>query len=254
MKFSLSHLAVGVAVLGLVAPSAALATDKSTYCRSQAGYPADATLASGTVAQLITYGDCQVNFRTIDLNAALARIAQMQRLSDATKQSLTNSVNATLADLASIKGSIDSNAGSTGTSTVYAQVRTIFTAVRVYQLQLPLVWTVAAADRELTTAGLLAQVQAELQAELDANGAGQTTALQVYLDDMSAKLADLNAQAQNAENGVVNLQPDHGDASVRAANKAALAAALTALQSGRNDLKAARQDAAAVDQALNGGK
>jgi hypothetical protein len=247
--------ATAAAALAFLAPALASATDKSDYCRSQAGYASGVTLAKGTAAQMISYGDCQIGFRDTDLNAALTRVGEMQRVSDATRQSLTSSINATLASLATIKSALDSNSGTSATSTVYAQVRTIFTSVRVYQLRLPVTWSVAAADRELTTAALLAQVQAELQAALDsAPSIGQTTPLQVYLNDMSAKLADANAQATSAENGVVNLAPDNGDATVRANNKAALATALTQVEAGRTDLKAARQDAQIVAQALDNGQ
>jgi hypothetical protein len=248
MKLTLSALALGTAALALLAPAAAFATDKSAYCRAQAGYASDMKLAQGTAAQMIAYGDCQIGFRDTDLGAALARIGQMQRVSDSTKQSLTSSINATLATLATIKSAFDSNSGAAATSSVYAQVRSLFTSVRVYQLQLPLAWTVAGADREMTIAGLLGQVESELQAEL--SGEANASLLQTYLDDMSAKLADAAAQARNAENGVVGLEPDNGDATVAANNKAALAAALAALGAGRADLKAARQDAQNVLQAL----
>ena len=68
------------------------------------------------------------------------------------------------------------------------------------------------------------------------------TALAAASADMTAKMADANAQAQAAQNGVSSLLPDQGNATVIASNKAALIAARADIKTSTTDLKAARAD------------
>ena len=123
--------------------------------------------------------------------------------------------------------------------------------MRVYALVLPHVWITAAADRETTIVGLLTPIEASLGNRVNAlpDGAVKTNDLQL-LGDMNSKLNDARSQATTAENAVVNLAPDNGNATIAASNKAAITGALVNVATGQNDLQGARGDAATVQQTL----
>lgn len=67
---------------------------------------------------------------------------------------------------------------------------------------------------------------------------------------MTAKMNDATSQAQIAQNGVISLVPDQGNATVAASNKAALVSARANIKTVAADLKAARQDIATIVSGL----
>ena len=135
-----------------------------------------------------------------------------------------------------------------------ADLKTIAPDYRTYLLTLPRTAVVAAADRALTIASEMDTIGAKLQARITAaqNAGANVSSAQSAYADYQAKVADAKVQAQAALDLVLNLQPDQGNATVRASNTAALKSARTKLQAATADLKAARKDMQAITQVVKG--
>ena len=215
-------------------------TDQDNVCSS--------TLLKGkhatTAAQYIALGNCAIQNRVTDLNAALTRVQGLDKASATTKTNLVQSIQTTLSSLATIKAKLDADTDVTVAQTDY---RSIFTSVRVYALVLPRVWIVASGDRIATIVGELNQVSATLTAKNNALPEGTLkTANANYLADMNAKVADASSKAATASLNVFALVPDNGDATVRASNKATLKASQALIKAAQQDLKVAVQDEQSV--------
>ena len=120
----------------------------------------DASGTKTTVQGIITRGNCRIKSRLTDLDAAIERVAQMDKVSSSTKDTLTTNLNNGEDALNTIKTKLDAD---TDLATAKADYRTIFNSVRVYGLLLPQTWTVAGADRAQGIASDLAVVSQELQ-------------------------------------------------------------------------------------------
>lgn len=229
---------IGGAAAGalLILPLAALATRGDT-CAAQAGI-AGGDKAS-TTAQFQALGACQISYRNADLNAAVQRVGQMQKVATTTKDSLTQTLNASLASLGALHAKLN---GDTDAATAKGDYRAIFISNRIYALVLPRTWVIATSDRVQAITAQLQDVNAKLAA-LNANASTSVQVLNAVLfADLNIKLADAPTQATNAMNAVLPLVPDQGVQSVKDSNKAAITGAEAMEKVAKADLVAAIAD------------
>lgn len=193
-------------------------------------------------------GDTEIDRRVGALNELSTRIGNMQRISDAFKQSLNSAVGAELSTLSALKTKIE---GDTDSATLKSDVQSITDSYRIFALVLPQVRIVAAADRIATIFTMMGTLGSKLQARIQAaeQAGADVTALNAALGDMSTKLNDAQTQAQAAISVSAPLQPDNGDKTVMASNTAALKEARTDISTAQKDLVAARKD---VDTIVKG--
>ena len=193
-------------------------------------------------------GDSEIDRRITALNDLNTRVSQMQRVSDAFKQSLNSTVAAEITALSNLKAKVDAD---TDSATLKADLQSITDGYRVYALVLPQGRIAAAADRVATIANMMGTLGSKLQARVQTAGSAgaDVTALNAALVDMSTKLNDSQTQAQAAITVSATLQPDGGDKTKMASNTAALKEARTDITNATKDLQAARKD---VDTIVKG--
>jgi hypothetical protein len=185
--------------------------------------------------------DQEITRRIAALNALQTRVSQMQEVSASFKASLAATVQNEITSLTNLQAKIDAD---TDLATLKTDVMSITADYRVFMLVLPESRIAAAADRVVTLSSMFSSLGTKLQARIQtAAGAGaDVTALNAALADISAKIADVQNQAQTAVTSTVSLQPDQGDKTVEASNTAALKAARADIQAAQKDLVAARAD------------
>lgn len=192
-----------------------------------------------------------VDARITLLQKLEGRISAMKRLSSDEKTSLSAEVNAQISALADLKAKIGSD---TSTSTLIADLKSIRPDYRTYLLVLPRTAIIAASDRVMTIVDQMTIVGTKLETRITAAkaaGADVSAAESAYTD-YQAKVADAKVQAQAANDLVLNLKVDSGDATVQAANTAAIKSARTKLQAAQADLVAARKDMTTIISAVKG--
>lgn len=196
-----------------------------------------------------TKADAQINARVKALTALSTRINEMQRVSTNQKASLTATLQAAISEMNALKAKIDAD---TDGATLKADIQSITKSYRIYLLVLPQGRITAAADRIITTVGLMNDLSAKLQTRITtAQTAGQdVTAMNASLVDMNAKTADATVQANAAITLIANLQPDNGDQTVFQSNQAALKDARAKIKLATQDLQTARKDAGTIVKAL----
>lgn len=196
-----------------------------------------------------TKADAQIDARVKALTELQTRIGQMKRVSADGKASLNASIQSTMTEMATLKTKIDAD---TDNATLKTDMQSISKSYRVYLLVMPQGRIIAAADRVVTTAGLMTELSAKLQTRITtAQTSGQNIiALTASLADMNAKTADANIQAQAAISAVANLKADNGDKTVYESNQTALKDARAKIKTAMTDLKTARQDAGSIVKVL----
>lgn len=236
---STAHKFAAAAVAALLVPAAAFAQG--------VGATVQTTVQTNLETKAISRADQEIDRRVGALNAQVARLNQMQRLSADAKRSLIAGTQAQIDALTALKAQIDA---STSTASLKAEVQSITKSYRIFALIMPQNAIVAAADRAVTIVGLLNTLGSKLAARV-ASSTGDTSAAQAALADLSAKINDANTQAQAAVTAVASLQADNGDKTIQASNASALKSARGDIQAAQADLVAARKDVAAVLQALH---
>lgn len=193
--------------------------------------------------------DAQIDARVKALTALSTRINEMRRVTTSQKASLTATLQAAITEMNALKAKIDAD---TDTATLKADIQSITKSYRIYLLVLPQGRITAAADRIMTTVGLMNDLSAKLQTRItEAQTAGQdVAAMNASLTDMNAKTADANVQANAAISLIANLNPDNGDQAVFQSNQAALKDARAKIKLATQDLQTARKDAGAIAKAL----
>lgn len=194
-------------------------------------------------------GDKEIDRRIGALNDLDARVGEMQRVSDAFKQSLNATIGAEISNLTALKAKIDAD---TDSATLKADMKSITDGYRIFALVLPQGRIAAAADRIATIVNMMGTLGTKLQTRVQAAGAAgnDTTAASALLVDMSTKLSDAQTQAQAAITVSATLQPDGGDKTKMAANLAALKQARADIVAAQKDLADARKDAGQLVAAL----
>lgn len=197
--------------------------------------------------------DEEITRRINALNTLNTRIGDMQRITGTEKTSLQASVQGQITLMNTLETQIASDTAAESTSSLKADIQSITVSYRIFLLIIPQGAIEAASDRILDVAGLLTTASGQLQARISSAEASGTdvTAAEASLADMNAKIADANTQATAANSEVESLVPDNGNQTQLQANTAALKDARTKIQTGQQDLVAARQDALAILKDLN---
>ncbi len=191
----------------------------------------------------------EIKKREDDLNALLARINAMTKVSAGEKAAIATSIQNTISMLEALKAKI---ALDTDPATIKADMQSIANSTRVYLLVAPQARILAAADRVGTVADMITAMNAKLQTRittLSATGADMS-AITAAQSDITTKLADAKTQAAAAVSAVAGLVPDAGDQAKLQANQAALKTARAALVVAEKDLKDAQKDVKTIISAL----
>jgi hypothetical protein len=224
------------------APLAALAKGNNAAC--------DSTGDKTTLQGIIVRGDCRITQRESDIADAVARVAQMKKVSDTVKGQLTTTLNNTKTTLDGIKAKLDAD---TDIDTAKTDYRSIFTTVRVYQLVLPQTWLVAASDRSMTITAKLQTLHDDLQAKVSTTATSSSASAQALLDHMQSMINDANAKVamvMDTSTGVLTLTPDNGDKTKQASNKSAIQGFRADIQTVKSDIDSAVGDAKSVRNLL----
>lgn len=197
------------------------------------------------IEKLIERGESAIEKRIESLRKLKERLANARLVSAEVLASINASLDAEIAKLEALKADI---ASGTATSTLKADIKSIKKDFRIFMLVEPKAHIAASASRINAVVTQMNQLVVKLEARItEAKNAGtDVSAAETALADMKAKLADAKVQADAAVAGTANLQPDGGDATVRASNLAALKAAREKLVLAHKDLAAARADAAKI--------
>ena len=193
----------------------------------------------------MTKGDADIDARITSLNNLNTRIQAMKNVSASEKSNISADVQTNINGLTTLKAKI---AADTDEATLSTDTKSIFGTFRIYALVVPQGYMLSASDRIATIGSMLTAINAKFTTRITAEqSAGHdVTALLSAQSDMTAQIADAEAKAQLASNGVASLTPDQGNKTVAASNKAALLAARANLKTSTADLKAARADAKTI--------
>ncbi len=183
--------------------------------------------------------DREIDRRVGALNELIKRLGTLKHLSSDILASLTAKVQTEITALTDLKTKIDVETDNTILKT---EVQSIVTSYRVYLVFLPQIRILAAADSIQQAADRLAALAAKLATRVTPD----QSELQTALSDMNNMVSDAKAQAQKAEQTVINLTPEGYPA-----NKADLQSAHTMIKTAINDLKVARADAETIVKVLS---
>lgn len=189
-------------------------------------------------------GDASIEARLEKLSKLEERIANLTRLPDEQKASLTNVINAQIVSLMALKARL--------ASTTDDDQRSLAKSNRVAALVMPQVAITAASNRALTIVAQMEALAPKLETRIASSSALgiEVAAAEAAHADMLAKIADAKVQAQAAANATVNLEADNGDQAVFKANQQALKDARAKLKAAEADLRAARKDIMTIFQVL----
>ena len=246
-----NYFTAALTALALLAatPVLALEIGANVGARAQVG---SSTVQAAVDAHITTAkdrADQEIDRRVAKLNDLTTQVQAMIKVSDAEKANLAGAIQAQINDLTTLKTKIDAD---TDTATLKTDVQSITKGYRIYVLVMPQAMIEVAADKLQTTASLFTDFSAKLQTRIaEGQAAGKdTSSATSQLNDMNAKVADVNVQMSAAVSHVSGLQPDNGDKTVQASNTAALQKARADLKVAQADLVAARKDAHAIVQVI----
>ncbi len=203
------------------------------------------------IANIQGRSDTEISNRVNALNQLLSRVESMKNISSSDEASLSSSIQTEIANLTSLKGSIDAD---TSTSTIKTDFQSITESYRVYALVLPQSSIIAAADRALDLINDFNALSTKLQgyiATAQSNGTNVSSASSA-MADITAKIADAGTQANAAISLVSGLQPDQGATSTLKANTAALKSAQADIKTATTDITAARKDVTTIVNIIKG--
>lgn len=195
--------------------------------------------------------DTEITQRIDSLNQILSRINAMVNISASDKTSLSSSLQTEIADLTSLKNSIDTD---TSTTSLKTDFQSITKSYRVYMLVLPQASITAAADRVLDLVSDFNTLSAKLQGYIttaQSNGVDVSSAVSA-MTDITAKVTDAGTQANAAISEITGLQPDQGATTTIQANTATLKDAQSKIKAATADLTAARKDVTTIVSVIKG--
>ncbi len=205
------------------------------------------------LANLKTRGTAEIDRRLANLNAALTKLtAGAKQTNDGLvatpKTAFTKQIQDEITALTALKTKLAADADL---ATARVDVQSIVTDYRVYVLMLPKARMTASADRFAVVEAKLAALDATLQTKVNAQKAAghDVTAMQASLDDLKAKTADATSKTSTLAAQLLAIQPTDYNA-----NHAVLVTYRAALATAQTDVKAARDDAKSVIDALAAAK
>lgn len=192
-----------------------------------------------------------IDMRIKSLQELSTRLGTMKLLPAETLATIQASIAAEIQTLVDLKAKIGSDTAST---TLKADAKSITQEHRVFLLVEPKARIASAASRVNAVVTQFQALAVKLQARitLAAAAGADVTASTATLADFNAKIADAKVNADAALAETVNLQADNGNATVLAANTAALKDAKAKLEVAQKDLAAARADAAKIYGVVKG--
>lgn len=193
------------------------------------------------LSDIITKANADVAARLASLNDLNTKVQAMKNVSASEKANISSEVQTNITGLTALQTKIDAD---TDITVARADAASVFTSFRIYALVIPQGYIEVGADRVNTISSLMTALAVKLQTRIttDQNAGDNVAALQTALADIGTQTTAANAQASIAQDGVVNLTPDQGNATVAASNKAALVAARANIKTATSNLKTARQD------------
>jgi DNA repair exonuclease SbcCD ATPase subunit len=193
----------------------------------------------------------EITARVDSLNKLSTRIQSVKKLSASQIASFQTTIQAAIADMASLQAKIQSD---TSTTSLMADLKSIAPDYRIYILVEPQISILSAADRVNVIVGTLQTLETKIQARLSSTTmtVKNIGSLQADLTDMNAKLTDATTQSAAASAEVTVLVPDNGDKTVMASNTAALKDARSKIQVATKDIQAAYKDAQAAVKGVRG--
>lgn len=209
---------------------------------------ADST-AETKIDRMKDKADQEIDRRIKSLNAFQERFQSAKKVSEATKSSLSATIQNQIQTLTQLQIKIENG---TEIEAVRGDVQSISKTYHIYSLVIPQSAVAASADKILTIADSMAELSAKLESRIsEAKSSGKDTAsMETSLENMNSKIADAKTQAQNAINGITGLVPDGGDQAKKQSNLAALKDAKSKIQTARQDLVDARKNAKDIVQVL----
>lgn len=241
---------IGMALLaGSIFPACAPATYAAALSRAAEKAQDTAGTDSNKIANMKSRADREIDRRIAALTTLSARIQSIKKVTDTQKANLKASIDGQITVLKDLKTEIDA---STDLTALKSKVESITKSYRTFALVIPQGTVIAAADRALAIADNMTTLGTKLQMRIsEAKTSGKdTAALEKFIADYNAKIADAKTQAQSAIDKVSNLAPDGGDKTKMAANLAALKDAKAKIQTAQQDFVSARKDAAQIAQGL----
>lgn len=201
-----------------------------------------------TLTTLRARADKEIDNRIQALNAQLARLGRIPRLTNAQKSALQTSGQGVITTLTDLKTKIDADIDM---ATLKTDVQSITKSERVYMLVVPQTAILSAADRVNAVATMLSGIQAKLANRVSGLPTGtDSAAIKSALADMQTQISNAQTASQYASSAVANLLPDNGVQTTLAANNTALKKARTQIAAAQKELQVAQKDAKAVLQSL----
>ena len=190
MQKTPSKIAALVLVGTLLAPALAFAQTTATASSTPVAVTAKMKTA-------ISHADKEITRRITALNDLDTRAGQMQKVTDAFKQSLKTAVEGQVAGLTALQAKIDAD---TDAATLKTDVQSVTQSYRIFALVVPQGRIAAAADRIVTITGMMTTLGTKLQTRLAAAQSSGTdvSKLSMALADLGTKLSDASAQAQQS--------------------------------------------------------
>jgi len=207
------RIATLIIALGLLTPVLSMATahaEASTSTPRGAAATGTSTADSKRLTAIKTRGDAELGRRVDTLARLLITINSATKLSDSSKQALSEQVGNENVALAALRVKL---AAETTVADAANDIKTMITEYRVYALIVPKVQIIRAADDEQAAEAKLLALQAKLTTRINnASAAGKdVTALQTKLDDMAANLTQAQLISAGVETSVLPLQPTDYD-------------------------------------------
>ncbi len=252
MNKTMTFAAALVASLLLAVPALALSVSAAASANVTAG---STTVSAATQTRITTAkgrANQEVARRISILTRLNTQVQAMVKVSDSEKSAIASEVQAEVSNLNALNAKIQAD---TDIPTLKADIKSIVIDYRIFMLVVPQGKIMVASDKVQTLVSTYTAFSAKLQTRISQAPSGTDTAqVNAWLSDMNTKVADANTQAQAAVSLVANLQPDQGNATVQASNKAALQGARADLKAALADLKTARKDAGSIVKAVESWK
>jgi hypothetical protein len=231
------HAAAAAATLTLLAiPFAGSASAQGDTQRQRAGVEVDAVRARC---------DAAVDKRLTTLDDLTTRVQSAKRVSDAEKQPLLASIDATRSGLTTLRSEID---GDTQLTDLRTDCKRIVDDYRVYVLLAPQVRLTIAADASKQAVNALDQAIPKVETAIQnaANAGKDVTEPNELLDDVKAQRASASSLAEGVLAAVSPLTPADYNAGraqpVLNTARADMKTALDDLRKARNDIRTIRDD------------
>lgn len=203
-----------------------------------------ASVEANLIENLRARAKKEITRRIIFLNELLTKLANVKKITDADKTSLTNQIQAQIDGLNALQIKIDSD---TDLATLRTDVKSIINGYYIFAFFRVKISLLFAADRLVVTADSLSALELKLKARVDqvaANGEDVSN-LNTLLASMTENINDAKTQYQ-----AVQTQLNGLDATGYPGNKNTLLDARKSLKAAAADLRAAFQDAVKIRKGL----